>query len=83
MGSQGVEYNVGKYVRNTDTTMEDQLKYKYILMLEGNDVATGLKWQLISNSVVFMARPTCVSFAMVVRDGGHPNPVCALRPVEG
>ena len=58
------EYNISHLVRNTDTTMEDQLKYKYILMLEGNDVATGLKWQLLSNSVVFMARPTCVSFAM-------------------
>ncbi|EJK73234.1 hypothetical protein THAOC_05152 [Thalassiosira oceanica] len=58
------QYNLGQLVRNTDTTMEDQLKYKYILMLEGNDVASGLKWQLLSNSVVFMARPTCVSFAM-------------------
>eukprot|EP00585_Thalassiosira_rotula_P025613 CAMPEP_0196250414 /NCGR_PEP_ID=MMETSP0913-20130531/45163_1 /TAXON_ID=49265 /ORGANISM="Thalassiosira rotula, Strain GSO102" /LENGTH=127 /DNA_ID=CAMNT_0041536345 /DNA_START=121 /DNA_END=504 /DNA_ORIENTATION=+ len=44
--------------------MEDQLKFKYILMLEGNDVATGLKWQLTSNSVVFMARPNTVSFLM-------------------
>ena len=44
--------------------MIGQLKYKYILMLEGNDIATGLKWQLASNSVVFMARPTTVSFLM-------------------
>ena len=58
------KYGIGELVRSTDTTMEDQLKYKYIFMLEGNDVATGLKWQLLSNSVVFMARPTCVSFAM-------------------
>ena len=47
-----------------DTSMLDQLKYKYILVLEGNDVATGLKWQLASNSVVFMAKPTTVSFLM-------------------
>ena len=44
--------------------MADQLKYKYILNLEGNDIATGLKWQLASNSVVFMAKPTTVSFLM-------------------
>ena len=42
----------------------EQLKYKYILSIEGNDVATGLKWQLASNSVVFMAKPTTVSFLM-------------------
>jgi len=56
--------NVRIFVRGDDTSMIDQLKYKYILMLEGNDVATGLKWQLTSNSVVFMARPTTVSFLM-------------------
>lgn len=45
-------------------TIKDQLKFKYILSIEGNDVATGLKWQLASNSVVFMAKPNTVSFAM-------------------
>jgi len=29
------------------------LKYKYLLSIEGNDVATGLKWMLYSNSVIF------------------------------
>lgn len=50
--------------RDTYTSMKDQLTFKYILMLEGNDVATGLKWQLVSNSVVFMAKPTTVSWLM-------------------
>ncbi len=45
-------------------TVEDMLKYKYMLSLEGNDVATGLKWQLASSSVVFMPKPTTESFAM-------------------
>lgn len=45
-------------------SMKDQLTFKYILSLEGNDVASGLKWQLYSNSVVFMPRPTRVSWAM-------------------
>lgn len=58
------KYNVRAFLRGIDTSMVDQLKYKYILMLEGNDVATGLKWQLTSNSVVFMAKPTTVSFLM-------------------
>ena len=57
-------WNVTNLVRGTHTSMEDQLKYKYMLVLEGNDVATGLKWQLASNSVVFMAKPTTVSFMM-------------------
>ena len=56
--------NEAHLTRDNDTSMADQLKYKYILMLEGNDVATGLKWQLASNSVVFMAKPTTVSFLM-------------------
>ena len=35
------------------------------LNLEGNDVSTGLKWMLGSNSVVFMPSPsTAITFAM-------------------
>jgi hypothetical protein len=47
-----------------EMSQKEQLSYKYLLSLEGNDVATGLKWQLYSNSVVFMPRPTVVSWAM-------------------
>ena len=50
--------------RKSYTTMRGQLKFKYMLNIEGNDVSTGLKWQLASNSVVFMSKPTTVSFAM-------------------
>jgi hypothetical protein len=35
-----------------EMSQKEQLSYKYLLSLEGNDVATGLKWQLDSNSVV-------------------------------
>ncbi|MCF0075151.1 hypothetical protein LZD49_32000 [Dyadobacter sp. CY261] len=35
----------------------EHLKYKFILSLEGNDVATNLKWIMSSNSVAVMARP--------------------------
>lgn len=45
-------------------SLKEQLEYKYLLSLEGNDVASGLKWQLYSNSVVFMRKPRIVSWAM-------------------
>ncbi len=35
----------------------EHLRYKFILCLEGNDVATNLKWVLSSNSVAVMPRP--------------------------
>ena len=43
-------------------TMEEQLKSKYLLSLEGNDVASGLKWMLSSNSVVLMPEPSIESW---------------------
>jgi len=36
---------------------EQQLAYKFILAIEGNDVASSLKWTLASNSLCFMTRP--------------------------
>ncbi len=38
-------------------SIEEQLKYRYILALEGNDVATNLKWVMSSNSVAVMPKP--------------------------
>ncbi|TLS72925.1 lipopolysaccharide A protein [Aliarcobacter thereius] len=38
-------------------TIEEQLKYKYIMSIEGNDVATNLKWIFRSNSICFMRKP--------------------------
>lgn len=35
----------------------DHLNYKFILSLEGNDVATNLKWVMSSNSIAVMPRP--------------------------
>lgn len=35
-------------------SVEEMLRYKAIIMFEGNDVAAGLKWALFSNSVVMM-----------------------------
>ena len=45
-------------------SMGEQLAYKAIVMLEGNDVSSGLKWALCSNSVVLMQPPFFTSWAM-------------------
>jgi len=57
------EEDIEKYVR-PGKNMWQLLQYKYLMSIEGNDVATGLKWMLYSNSVVFMAPPTHVTWAM-------------------
>lgn len=38
-------------------SIEEQLDYKFLLAIEGNDVATNLKWAMSSNSVVIMSKP--------------------------
>lgn len=35
----------------------EHLKYKFVMTLEGNDVASNLKWAMSSNSVAVMPRP--------------------------
>jgi hypothetical protein len=45
-------------------TTEQLLEHKYLLSLEGNDIASGLNWMLLSKSVVFMAPPKFETFAM-------------------
>lgn len=44
--------------------VRDMLKYKGLIIIEGNDVASGLKWALLSQSVVLMAPPKHTSWAM-------------------
>lgn len=38
-------------------SLYDHLKYRYIMALEGNDVASNLKWVMSSNSIAVMPRP--------------------------
>lgn len=47
-----------------DMTMQQLLEYKYILVVEGNDVATSLPWIMASQSIVFMPLPTIASWFM-------------------
>jgi len=43
---------------------EDMLKNKFLVSIQGNDIATNLKWILYSNSCPFMPIPTRESWAM-------------------
>ena len=53
-----------KIFKKNRLNVAEQLKYKFIISCEGNDVASGLKWQLYSNSIVLMVKPTTESWAM-------------------
>ena len=39
-------------------SIQEQLQYKFILSIQGNDVATNLKWVMSSNSACIMPQPT-------------------------
>lgn len=45
-------------------TIRDHLNYRYIMALEGNDVASNLKWVMSSNSIAVMPKPTCETWFM-------------------
>jgi hypothetical protein len=45
-------------------SMTELLQYKALILLEGNDISSGLKWALFSNSIVMMPTPTLTSWAM-------------------
>ena len=45
-------------------SLEQQLRARFIVSAEGNDVATNLKWVLASNSVPVMPLPTICSWIM-------------------
>ena len=38
-------------------TLYDHLKYKFVISIEGNDVASNLKWVMSSNSIAVMPKP--------------------------
>ncbi|RUR30084.1 lipopolysaccharide A protein [Vreelandella andesensis] len=55
--------NVGDTSRDADLgkkpfmSIHEQLTYKFILSIEGNEVASNLKWIMASNSLCFMVKP--------------------------
>ncbi|MFM8704697.1 MAG: glycosyl transferase family 90 [Planctomycetia bacterium] len=50
--------------RGGPLTLYDHLRYKFVVSLEGNDVASNLKWAMSSNSVAVMPRPTYETWFM-------------------
>jgi hypothetical protein len=56
--------NNTNYFTDTKLSPNDMCCYKYLLCIEGNDVATSLKWMLMSKSVVIMAPPKIESWLM-------------------
>lgn len=54
-------------------TIKEHLDYKFIMALEGNDVASNLKWVMSSNSLAVMTRPTCETWFMegTLKPGYH------------
>jgi len=45
-------------------SIQQHLNYKFILCLQGNDVATNLKWVMSSNSIAVMPKPTMETWFM-------------------
>ena len=43
--------------QKTKLSLQEQLQYKFLIAIEGNDVASNLKWAMSSNSLVIMAKP--------------------------
>lgn len=50
--------------RTEKKTIREHLDYKFVMALEGNDVASNLKWVMSSNSIAVMPRPTCETWFM-------------------
>jgi len=54
-------------------SLQQQMSYRYIISIEGNDVATNLKWIMRSNSVCFMPKPKFETWFMEgqLKSGWH------------
>ena len=53
-----------KHWKREKLTLWKHLDYKFIMSLEGNDVASNLKWVMSSNSIAVMPKPTCETWFM-------------------
>jgi hypothetical protein len=54
-------------------SIPDQLEYQFIVSVEGIDVATNLKWIMVSNSLCLMRRPRFETWFMegTLKPGVH------------
>lgn len=55
-------YTSFRHFLKNEMSIQEMLKYKYLLSIEGNDVATNLKWAMSSKSLVIMPRPRVESW---------------------
>ena len=70
--NKNIDIKFSSLVQNTESnnyilhnmSIKEQLQSKFIISIEGNDVATNLKWILYSNSVAIMPKPTVSSWIM-------------------
>ena len=58
---QKPEFN---HLKRKKISIKEQLNYKFIVSMEGNDVASNLRWILASNSVPIMPKPYWQSWIM-------------------
>ena len=61
--NKGDNYHNDKW-RMPFMSINDQLQYKFILSIEGGDVATNTKWIMSSNSLCFMTKPKFETWLM-------------------
>ncbi len=61
---QGYTNDKNEYLLGDYKSLEQQLDYKFLISIEGNDVASNLKWMMLSNSVVLMPNPKICSWFM-------------------
>ena len=59
---QSIQANPGQVDRIM--SLKELLEHKFLISIEGNDVASNLKWILLSNSVCLMPEPTACSWFM-------------------
>jgi len=55
---------VPDWQRKPRMSVAEQLEYRYVISVEGNDVATNLKWIMASNSLCLMPEPTYETWFM-------------------
>lgn len=56
--------SIGKAYHGDFMSIKEQLKYKFILSIEGNEVATNTKWIMASQSLCFMTTPRFETWLM-------------------
>jgi len=64
VGQTNTKYDMTVPWQKPKMSLAKQLQYKFILCIEGNDVASNLKWVMSSNSIAFMVKPTYETWFM-------------------